>query len=304
MKIKKVSPFLAERVWGGKKAKERGFKTTSDIIGEVWTISAHPNGMGFVSENNKEISLKEYFENNRVLFNNYQGEYPLLNKLLFPEDNLSVQVHPSDEYALKHHGCLGKPESWYVLEAEKNASLIYGHKAKSLDEFKENIKNNDWNKILKTVNIEVNDFINVPAGKIHGVGPGVVIYETQRSSDITYRLYDYNRLGTDGKPRELHIEDSLKNILIPDTNLPIIKNANKNFFQSSNFNLYLWDWSDGLSLKIDNAQWLQVTILSKRAIINNIEFSLYESAIIFDSDIFNLTCDKNTRAIISYLQSK
>jgi mannose-6-phosphate isomerase len=307
MKILKIKPSFAEKMWGGQGLKKFGFDIPSDKkIGEAWVISAHENGMGIVlDENGSETeSLKSFFENNRNLFGNYEGDYPLLVKILTPEDYLSVQVHPNDEYAKIHHNSLGKPESWLVLDCPENAELVYGHNAKTKEEFTEMIEKGEWDDLLKKVPVKKGDFVYVGAGKVHAVTPGVMVYELQRSSDITYRFYDYDRVDSStGKPRELHIKDSIANVTIPDDEGIFVKNADKLVYSTDFFSLFrlknegTTKWSCP-----EKTGWLQITILSGEGTINGVKFAAAESAICVDG-VEELNVEGNLEVLISWIRN-
>lgn len=304
MKILKIIPFFSERIWGGKEFIKMGFDAPKDKkIGEAWVISAHENGMGYIKEGEyKGKSLKELFENNKSLFDNFKGEYPLLVKIISANDFLSVQVHPNDEYALKKHNSLGKPESWYVLDCPKDAELIYGHSAKSKEEFSQMINDDNWDKLLVKKQINKGDFLYVPPGKVHAITPGVVVYELQRSSDITYRLYDYNRTDDNGNPRELHIDDSIANTKIPDNNGVFIKNASKMIMSSEYFSLYKLDAKKEKKWKCpENTSWLQLTVIGGSGKINDIDFNVSDSAITIDK-IEDLNITGDLEILVSWLK--
>ena len=137
-------------------------------------------------------------------------EFPLLIKILDAKDDLSIQIHPNDEYAAKHeNGSLGKTECWYVLDCEPGATIIVGQRAKDRVEAAQMIEEGRWDDMLNVLPIHKGDFFQIDSGTVHAIKTGTLILETQQSSDVTYRLYDYDRPGTDGKLRPLHIEQSL-----------------------------------------------------------------------------------------------
>ncbi|MGJ9384801.1 mannose-6-phosphate isomerase, class I [Salipaludibacillus sp. CF4.18] len=217
--ILKLEPVLKEKVWGGKKLKEcYGYDIPSNQTGECWGISGHENGTNIVSEGSYAgKTVRELWENHRELFNHEQGdEFPLLVKIIDAQDDLSVQVHPDDQYALKHEGyAFGKTECWYILDREPGAKLILGHGASTRDELSNMVEEKRWDDLFNSVEVEPGDFIYVPSGTVHAIGSGVLILEIQQSSDITYRFYDYDRPGQDGQMRELHIEDSIACSMVP-----------------------------------------------------------------------------------------
>lgn len=207
-----------EKIWGGSKLEsEFNYKIPSDQTGELWAISAHPNGPATVINGHyKGKKLNELWENHRELFGHQAADaFPLLTKIIDAQDDLSVQVHPADDYALKHEGELGKTECWYILAAEKGSKIIYGHHAKTKEEVREKIKNGHWDDFLRSIEVKAGDFYYLPAGTIHAIGSGIMILETQQSSDTTYRLYDYDRRDDKGHLRDLHVEQSIAVATVP-----------------------------------------------------------------------------------------
>ncbi|PPE05381.1 type I phosphomannose isomerase catalytic subunit [Williamsoniiplasma lucivorax] len=282
MEIIKLKPFFSEKLWGGDGLKKMGFDIPlNQKIGEAWIISAHENGMSFLTTGKfKDQSLKSVFEAHRHLFGDYQGEFPLLVKIITPNDYLSVQVHPDDAYALKKHHCLGKPESWLVLDAPQDAHLIYGHHAQTRAELEMMVANNQWDQLLKKVAVQPGDFLYVEPGKIHAITPDVVVCEVQRSSDITYRFYDYDRLDANGHPRRLDLEDSINCTLIPDSPDQIVRQQTGQIFSSTYFSINIWDTTTTPKLVLNETPyWLQFTILTGSGAINGQAFKAGESAI-------------------------
>lgn len=211
--IFKLSPAFKETVWGKDNLKKLyGKNAPFENLGESWEASCHPNGLSVIENGIFEgKTLKEVLDGNK----NFLGEkvktdkFPLLFKLIDANDNLSVQVHPDDEMA-KTEGDSGKNEMWIVLSAKKGAGIYAGFKKEiTRDEFLKYIEKNTLEDILNFIPVKKGDAIYLKAGTVHAIGKGVVIAEIQQSSDITYRIYDYNRLDKDGKKRELHIEKAL-----------------------------------------------------------------------------------------------
>ncbi|MBS4195536.1 mannose-6-phosphate isomerase, class I [Lederbergia citri] len=257
-----LQPVFQERIWGGTALKEKfGYDIPSDHTGECWAISAHPNGPSIVK--NGELAGKtliDLWENHPELFGNQQSQvFPLLTKILDANADLSVQVHPNDEYANVHeNGELGKTECWYIIDCKEGAELIFGHTAQTKEEFVSMIENNQWDELLQRVKIKPGDFFYVPSGTIHALGEGTLVLETQQSSDTTYRLYDYDRPGQDGKPRELHIEKSIDVSTIPHrvTDVaPKVRNISgaviTKFVGSEYFTVFKWDIDGAAQFKQD-----------------------------------------------------
>jgi mannose-6-phosphate isomerase len=210
-------PEFKERVWGGRALEKFGFDVPAGVIGEGWMIADHPNGVSHVTNGPLAgqglDSIRETF--GETWFGTRGGEtgngrFPLLIKLLDCNDDLSVQVHPDNEYAGLPKGEPGKTEMWYVLSAKPDAKIIYGLKpGVDRESMAQAIREDRIMDTLQEVSVQAGDTFYIPAGTVHALCAGVVVAEIQQNSDTTYRLYDYNRPGLDGKPRELHIEDSL-----------------------------------------------------------------------------------------------
>ncbi|WP_417161492.1 mannose-6-phosphate isomerase, class I, partial [Streptococcus sp.] len=198
--------------WGGTHVRDVfGYDIPSDHVGEYWAISAHPNGVS-TSKNGRYAgqTLDVLYAEHRELFGNRKEPvFPLLTKILDANDWLSVQVHPDDAYGLEHEGELGKTECWYVIAAEPGAEIIYGHNAKSKEELRQQIESKDWENLLTKVPVKAGDFFYVPSGTMHAIGAGIMVLETQQSSDTTYRVYDFDRKDDQGNLRELHLEKSI-----------------------------------------------------------------------------------------------
>lgn len=216
---------LQEKIWGGTKLRdEYGYDIPSEQTGELWAISAHPNGPATVKNGEfKGLTLDKLWDEHRELFGNQEGDvFPLLTKIIDAQDDLSVQVHPDDKYGLKHEGELGKTECWYILSADPGAKIVYGHSANTKKELGEQIDNRNWDELLEYVEVKPGDFFYLPSGTVHALGSGIMILETQQSSDTTYRLYDYDRRDDDGNLRDLHIEQSIDVTTVPhEENTPM-----------------------------------------------------------------------------------
>lgn len=212
----KVEPVFKDYIWGGNKLKEEyGKKSDLSTIAESWELSTHPAGICKAKLDGRKETLTEYLHEHGkwVLGDRCKTEdkIPILIKLIDARDNLSVQVHPDDAYAIEHEKDLGKTEMWYVLEAEEGAQLIYGFKKDlSRRAFEENIEHNTLSECLNYVNVHKGDVFLITPGTIHAIGKGIVIAEIQESSNVTYRVYDYGRVGADGRKRQLHIKKALE----------------------------------------------------------------------------------------------
>ena len=224
-----LEPIFKEMIWGGNKlAQKFEYKIPSESTGECWAIAAHTNGDSkVITKNFENYTLGKLWEEHRELFGNLEGDvFPLLIKILDAKADLSIQVHPDDDYATKYeNGSLGKTECWYVLDCDENATIIIGHNSKSKEELASMVNENKWCDLLREVKIKKGDFFQIEPGCIHAIKGGTMIFETQQNSDITYRLYDYDRLSADGKPRELHTKKALDVITVPFNNYSVERNV-------------------------------------------------------------------------------
>lgn len=213
-----LNPVFKEMIWGGNQLAEKfGYEIPSDRTGECWAVSAHPNGDCTVREGEYAgRKLSELFKEEPELFGNLPlDRFPLLIKIIDAKADLSIQVHPDDAYAKVHeNGSLGKTECWYILDCPKDATLVVGHNAGSREELKEMIDQKRWSELIREVPVKKGDFIQINPGTVHAIKGGLMILETQQNSDITYRVYDYDRLSN-GKPRELHVQQSIDVITVP-----------------------------------------------------------------------------------------
>jgi len=213
-----LEPVFKSMIWGGNKLeKEFGYAIPSEHTGECWAISAHKNG-DCIIKNGIYVGerLSWLWQQHRELFGDLEGEtFPLLVKIIDAKADLSIQVHPDDNYEMvKEHGALGKTECWYVLDCEEGGKIVIGHNAKDKKELRNMITEKRWQELIRLKPVQKGNFFQIEPGTVHAIKAGTLILETQQSSDITYRLYDYDRLDN-GKPRELHIEKSIDVICCP-----------------------------------------------------------------------------------------
>jgi len=257
-----LKPTFQKRIWGGTKLKETyQYNIPSDQTGECWAISAHANGQSVVREGILESkALGEIWTEHPELFGNFNSDrFPLLTKILDANDDLSVQVHPNDKYAkVNENGELGKTECWYIIDCDEDADMIFGHHAQSKDEFIQLVNEGKWENLLQRIKIKPGDFFYVPSGTIHALCKGTLVLETQQSSDTTYRVYDYDRLGQDGKLRELHLEKAIEVTSVPHTvqnTLPTITKQPggtvTTYVNEEYFSVYKWEVESSLQLTQD-----------------------------------------------------
>lgn len=208
-------PAAKDYLWGGSRLND-DFNLNIDIqpFAEAWVCSTHPDGASFLTsgESLKEVLAEhpDWLGTHAASVNN--GELPILIKLIDAKKDLSVQVHPDDEYAEAHENrSLGKTEMWYVLDARKDAELVYGfNRDTTADQVRRFIETGEITDILNHVKVHKNDLFYIEAGTVHAIGAGCLVAEIQESSNLTYRLYDYGRVDKNGKKRELHLDKALE----------------------------------------------------------------------------------------------
>lgn len=214
----KLIPVYKDYLWGGRSLAKLGRTLPEGIVAESWEVSAHPDGVSIIANGAfAGLSLPELLAKFGQLIigtklpKEYIHQFPLLVKLIDANQQLSVQVHPDDQYARIHEGGCGKNEMWYIIAADPGAEIIYGlAPGTTRESLAEAIRENRIENCLKTVPVAVGDAFNIPAGMVHGLGAGIVLAEIQQSSNLTYRLYDYNRTDALGNKRPLHIEKALE----------------------------------------------------------------------------------------------
>ncbi|MCP0885969.1 mannose-6-phosphate isomerase, class I [Ligilactobacillus sp. WILCCON 0076] len=274
-----LKPYFQEKIWGGNKLnKVYGYDIPSDRTGECWAISAHPHGTSVVENGPYTgMNLAELWDQHREIFGNAKEDvFPLLTKILDAREDLSVQVHPDDTYALKHEHELGKTECWYVLAADEGAEMIYGHHAKTRAELAEWIENGKWDKLLRHVPVKPGDFLYVPSGTVHAIGKGIMVLETQQSSDTTYRLYDFDRVDAKtGKKRELHLKQSIDVINVPHVDPKLVQKTTMaddieitRFVKTDFFTVERWRLNGGKgTIKRQDALYTLVSVIEGQGVL-------------------------------------
>ena len=208
-KIYRLTPALKDNLWGGNKLREYGKHSDKDRIAESWELSFTDGGEATISDG-RSMSCAFPRETWGTACEKFRF-FPTLSKFIDARENLSVQVHPSDSYALEHEGQFGKTEMWYVVEAEEGAGLYMGLKEKcDADTFAKAVSDGTVEDLLSFKKVKKGDVYFIPSGTIHAIGAGVLIFEIQQNSTLTYRLYDYMRRDKDGNLRELHVDKAMK----------------------------------------------------------------------------------------------
>ena len=214
MELLKLGAITKKIIWGGERlAREYGKGEAGEKIAESWELTSRTDGVNTIVGGSFDGTLlSDYLATHKdAVCKGWDGErFPLLIKLIDAEADLSIQVHPDDEYAALHTTDLGKTEMWYIVDATSDARIIYGLKKKySADEVRAAIANGTLEELMNYVPVKKGETYFIPSGMVHAIGKGILIAEIQQNSNLTYRVYDYNRRGADGKLRELHVDDAL-----------------------------------------------------------------------------------------------
>lgn len=278
MSILKLKPSCKNYLWGGHRlVEEYGKEYDGSVLAETWELSCHPDGPStIVNGTYAGKTLQQYIdEAGRAVLGKHCArfrDFPILIKFIDAKDNLSIQVHPDNRYALREEGQYGKTEMWYVMDAGEDAFLYYGFKKEiSKEEFAERIKNDTLLEVLNAVPVQKGDILFIESGTIHAIGKDILIAEIQQNSNVTYRVYDYARVGKDGKKRDLHIEKALA----VTNRVPIVKDnsayphvADCDYFTVDKLNL------DGTIMKkmegfVSEASFESILILDGKGTILN-----------------------------------
>ena len=219
-----LKPASKDYLWGGNRLND-DFNIDCDVypFAEAWVCSTHPDGISYV---NSGESLKDVIKNHPEYLGTHaaslnDGELPILIKLIDANKDLSIQVHPNDEYALSHEGSLGKVEMWYVLDARPGSEIIYGfNRDVDVNLVKKSIDKEELLNLLNHIEVHKNDLFYIESGTVHAIGAGCLIAEIQESSNITYRLHDYGRIDKNGKMRPLHIDQALEVMKLTSSKSP------------------------------------------------------------------------------------
>lgn len=219
----KFRPIAKERVWGGDRLAPFFQLDESGKIGEVWTLSGHPHGTsvcvnGPLAGQTLPDIVAQY--PGLYLGRTDRDCFPLLVKFIHAEQDLSVQIHPDDAYAQKHEGDYGKTEAWYIVEADPGATVHYGHTFPNRTAYEKAVREGTVKDYLRYVEVAADDFIFVPSRTLHAIMGGVMLIEVQQTSDVTYRVYDWDRVDSNGKPRELHTHQAADVLCYEEQTVP------------------------------------------------------------------------------------
>ena len=212
MEMFKLIPSVADNIWGGRRLiEEYGIKTDKDPAAEAWVLSCHSAGPSTVEDGEfKGQTLEQVWENHKEICGTNGNKFeffPILIKFIDAKNNLSIQVHPDNDYAMRVEGEYGKTEAWYILDCDEGAELILGfNREVSVEEFKKSAQSEEMLNIVNKVKVKKGDLFFIESGTLHAICKGILLAEVQQNSNTTYRVYDYGRVGADGKPRALHID--------------------------------------------------------------------------------------------------
>lgn len=227
-----LSPVFKSMIWGGHRlSKIYHLKDQHSIIAEAWVVSAHPEGDCLIDHPDYQgKTLSWLYATHPELFNHHPSPtFPLLIKFIDAKADLSLQVHPDDEYALKHENSYGKTEAWIILDAQSDSQLIVGHRAQNKEQLDQSIQNGTINALALRHLVKKGDFFTISSKTLHAIGKGIFLYEVQQNTAITYRVDDYGRTDAQGKPRQLHLKqamDVLRSPDVPQKQEPLIHSEN------------------------------------------------------------------------------
>ncbi|MGB4658873.1 MAG: type I phosphomannose isomerase catalytic subunit [Mobilitalea sp.] len=211
MKVIFFKTIPRKAIWGGTLIKEYfHYPWFPDSTGQSWAFSAQKEASNVVSRGElRGKTLLELWEDHSELFQSYYDKFPFIISLVAPMEDLSIQVHPDKEHAEKIGYLTGKNEAWYFIDAKEESNIVYGHSAADENELREYIARDKWEDFIDHLEVKTGDFVYIPAGKLHALRKGNIVYEIQQSTDITYRFYDYHRKDIKGEERELHLEQAI-----------------------------------------------------------------------------------------------
>lgn len=300
----KLKPAYKDYIWGGNRLKTV-FNMQSDLdkIAEAWVLSCHKDGQSVVENGEyKGLTLSEAIEKMGRDCLGTQGKkfdfFPILIKLIDAKDNLSIQVHPDDEYALSNEGEYGKTEMWYIVDCEPGAYMYYGFNREiDKDEFAQRIEQNTLLEVLNKVEVKKGDSFFIGAGTIHAIGKGLLVAEIQQNSNTTYRVYDYGRVGADGKPRELHVDKALQITHLGPAQNYKSDDANT-LAKCEYFTVEKLDLKDTLTLNVDNSSFVSLLSLDGSYTIGDLVVNAGE-CVFLPANLGEVTLRGNAEILLS-----
>lgn len=266
--ILRLKAVTKDYIWGGTRLREEYGKIGGNRLAESWELSVHPDGMSTISGGEYDgMPLGEFVEKfPESTGKNSFGNIPVLIKLIDAKDNLSVQVHPDNDYARKYEDDNGKTEMWYIVDCDESVSITYGFKDRlTKEEFRSAITDNTLLDKVNTVAVEKGDVFLIRAGTLHAIGKGCLIAEIQQSSNVTYRVYDYGRLDDKGNPRELHIDKAVDVTNTSPAEIPVQNNEKGGILcDCEYFTVYREDISGESVIKQNKDSFTHIMVLEGR----------------------------------------
>ena len=276
-KVVKLKPVIKSYIWGGQYFQKFG-KGDQEVISELWELSLRDGNSSIITsgEHNGEDLNKIITKEDVGPAQDRFPYFPLLIKLIDAKRDLSVQVHPSDDYALKNENSFGKSEMWHIIDADEGAGLYVGLKENSSkEEIEKRLKNGTILEALNFVRVKPGDTYVINPGTIHAIGAGVRLIEIQQNSDLTYRLFDYNRLDKDGKPRELHIEKALKVIDYSKYNMQ--KNQTSVLADNQYFRVRRESFDGEMEISANRNSFVSFTFIEGKGTVDGIKFQQFDT---------------------------
>ena len=276
-KVVKLKPVIKSYIWGGQYFQKFG-KGDQEVISELWELSLRDGNSSIITsgEHNGEDLNKIITKEDVGPAQDRFPYFPLLIKLIDAKRDLSVQVHPNDDYALKNENSFGKSEMWHIIDADEGAGLYVGLKENSSkEEIEKRLKNGTILEALNFVRVKPGDTYVINPGTIHAIGAGVRLIEIQQNSDLTYRLFDYNRLDKDGKPRELHIEKALKVIDYSKYNMQ--KNQTSVLADNQYFRVRRESFDGEMEISANRYSFVSFTFIEGKGTVDGIKFQQFDT---------------------------
>ena len=278
MELVKLNPIVKDYIWGGTYFKNFNKGLSLDRVSECWELSVRDNDSSIIASGPDEgkrlvdVLTKEDIGPVMDRF----PYFPLLIKLIDAKENLSVQVHPSDDYALKYEQSFGKSEMWHIIAADKGSGLYVGlNKDYTKEEIEKALKEGNIINCLNFFEVKPGDTFIINPGTIHAIGAGVRLIEIQQNSNLTYRLYDYNRVDQFGNPRELHIKKALD--VIDYRQYKVVKSDNELLADNQYFTVKEVNFDDELEINANDKAFISFTFLEGKGIVNDIDFNQYDT---------------------------
>ncbi|MFH0993735.1 MAG: type I phosphomannose isomerase catalytic subunit [bacterium] len=301
-----LEPVFKHRIWGGNAIHQIfGSGVPEGAVGEAWLISAIPGSESIVKDGPfAGRTVSEFYHHEAEFFGQAEAAFPLLVKIIDAADRLSVQVHPDDAYAQSNENQSGKNECWYIMAAEPGAELVVGHGAMSRQELKAAAVSGELEHLLTRIPVTKGDFVYIPAGTIHAIGKGIVILETQQSSDVTYRIYDYNRRDAAGQPRQLHLEQGIAVTDIPAKPIEIHHFANgfgiAKMIATPFFMVEKWSVSGSIRYHNLHHRWMLAAVVEGEATLNR-RFVKKGDALIIAATVNEINVIGHAELIVTYV---